>query len=183
MDAPVIASIWWMDEPFGPTTNPAARRVTRSTTLPSPLSAVTISCLTFSVPMPWGLLPVAQSWKLALPLAPLTAACEDSTWRVTLLPLPPSAPEEGWVYSHEMFRSSGRRRVGLPPPAAGPRLPYLAGMDYQQSPPGASAAGPRRAGAGRELASSLLRELPDLGDGDGGRRPPGGGAAGGAGRE
>ena len=69
---------------------------------------VTISCLTFSVPMPWGLLPVAQSWQ------PHKAACEDSTWRVTLPPLPPSAPEEGWVYSHEMFRSSGRSPVGDP---------------------------------------------------------------------
>ena len=78
---------------------------------------------------------------------------------------------------------TGAAGSASPPPDAGPRLPYLAGMDYQQSPPGASAAGPRRAGAGRELAFNLLRELPDLGDGDGGRRQPGGGAAGGAGRE
>jgi chloride channel 7 len=73
-----------------------------------------------------------------------------------------------------------------PPPSTGPRLPYLAGMDYlQASPsgraPGVSAPGPRRAGAGRELGSSLLRELPDLGDGDGGRGAHGAGAgAGGA---
>jgi chloride channel 7 len=75
-----------------------------------------------------------------------------------------------------------------PPPSTGPRLPYLAGMDYlQASPsgraPGVSAPGPRRAGAGRELGSSLLRELPDLGDGDGGRGAHGAGAGAGGQRE
>ena len=83
---------------------------------------------------------------------------------------------------------AGAAGSASPPPNTGPRLPYLAGMDYlQASPsgraPGVSAPGPRRAGAGRELGSSLLRELPDLGDGDGGRGAHGAGAGAGGQRE
>ena len=83
---------------------------------------------------------------------------------------------------------AGAAGSASPPPSTGPRLPYLAGMDYlQASPsgraPGVSAPGPRRAGAGRELGSSLLRELPDLGDGDGGRGAHGAGAGAGGQRE
>ena len=83
---------------------------------------------------------------------------------------------------------AGATGSASPSPNAGPRLPYLAGMDYLQGgpsgrAPGVSAPGPRRAGAGRELGSSLLRELPDLGDGDGGRGAHGDGTGVGGQRE